>query len=223
MPLEQSKKGMDFNMKKFAREFFKLFWIFVFGCIMGYVMEVIFNFVRTGEFETRQGLIYGPFAPVYGIGTLAFYLILPKFKKMWQVFLVSGVLGGVTEYLCSYFQEKLFGTISWDYSNQLLNFNGRTSILYCIVWGALGVAFIKFVYPYFDKIFDKVLYKIGTKVITAFAVVFMIFNISISSLAAQREYERREHIEAGSRMDVFLDEHFPDEILDEVYRNRIER
>lgn len=210
-------------MKKFAREFFKLFWIFVFGCIMGYVMEVIFNFVRTGEFETRQGLIYGPFAPVYGIGTLVFYLILPKFKKMWQVFLVSGVLGGVTEYLCSYFQEKLFGTISWDYSNQFLNFNGRTSILYCLVWGALGVVFIKFVYPYFDKIFDKVLYKIGTKVITAFAVVFMIFNISISSLAAQREYERREHIEAGSRMDVFLDEHFPDEILDEVYRNRIEK
>ena len=211
------------NMKKFAREFLKLFWIFVFGCIMGYVMEVIFNFVRTGEFETRQGLIYGPFAPVYGIGTLVFYLILPKFKKMWQVFLVSGVLGGVTEYLCSYFQEKLFGTISWDYSNQFFNFNGRTSILYCLVWGALGVAFIKFVYPYFDKIFDKVLYKIGTKVITAFAVVFMIFNISISSLAAQREYERREHIEAGSRMDVFLDEHFPDEILDEVYRNRIEK
>ena len=210
-------------MKKFAREFLKLFWIFVFGCIMGYVMEVIFNFVRTGEFETRQGLIYGPFAPVYGIGTLAFYLILPKFKKMWQVFLVSGVLGGVTEYLCSFFQEKLFGTISWDYSNQLFNFNGRTSILYCLVWGALGVAFIKFVYPYFDKIFVKVLYKIGTKVITAFAVVFMIFNISISSLAAQREYERREHIEAGSRMDVFLDEHFPDEILDEVYRNRIEK
>lgn len=223
MPLEQSKKGMDFNMKKFAREFFKLFWIFVFGCIMGYVMEVIFNFVRTGEFETRQGLIYGPFAPVYGIGTLVFYLILPKFKKMWQVFLVSGVLGGVTEYLSSYFQEKLFGTISWDYSNQFLNFNGRTSILYCLVWGALGVVFIKFVYPYFDKIFDRVLYKIGTKVITAFAVGFMIFNISISSLAAQREYERREHIEAGSRMDVFLDEHFPDEILDEVYRNRIER
>lgn len=210
-------------MKKIAREFLKLFWIFVFGCIMGYVMEVIFNFVRTGEFETRQGLIYGPFAPVYGIGTLAFYLILPKFKKMWKVFLVSGVLGGVTEYLCSYFQEKLFGTISWDYSNQLFNFNGRTSILYCLVWGALGVAFIKLVYPYFDKIFDKVLYKIGTKVITAFAVVFMIFNISISSLAAQREYERREHIEAGSRMDVFLDEHFPDEILDEVYRNRIEK
>lgn len=210
-------------MKKITREFLKLFWIFVFGCIMGYIMEVVFNLVRTGEYETRQGLIYGPFAPVYGIGTLAFYLILPKFKKIWQVFFVSGALGGITEYLCSYFQEKLFGTISWDYSNQVFNFNGRTSILYCIVWGALGVVFIKFVYPYFDKIFDKVLYKVGAKIITAFAVVFMIFNISISSLAVQREYERRENIEAESKMDIFLDKHFPDDILDGVYKNRIEK
>lgn len=98
---------------------------------MGYVMEVIFNFVRTGEFETRQGLIYGPFAPVYGIGTLVFYLILPKFKKMWQVFLVSGVLGGVTEYLCSYFQENYLeqyhGTILTNFLILMVE------LAYCIV------------------------------------------------------------------------------------------
>ena len=209
--------------KKITYEFFKLFWIFVIGCLLGYIMEVVFNFVRTGEFETRQGLIYGPFAPVYGLGMLAFYVILPHLKKVWQVFLASSILGGVTEYLCSYFQERWFGTVSWDYSNQFLNFNGRTSILYCIIWGALGVVFIKLVYPYFEKIFDKVLYKVGTKIITAFAIAFMIFNISISSLAAQREYERREHIEAHSEMDVFLDEHYPDEVLDKVYRNRQDR
>lgn len=209
--------------KRFAYQFSKLFWVFVIGCFMGYIIEVAFTFARTGKFETRQGLIYGPLAPVYGLGTLTFYLILPRFKNVWQVFLASSILGGVTEYLCSYFQEKLFGTVSWDYSDQFLNFNGRTSILYCIVWGVLGIVFIKLIYPYFEKIFDKVLYKIGTKIITAFAIVFMIFNISISSLAAQREYERREHIEADSEIDYFLDEHYPDEILDKVYINRIER
>ncbi len=209
--------------KKITYEFFKLFWVFVIGCFMGYIIEVVFNYVRTGNFETRQGLIYGPLAPVYGLGTLVFYLILPKFKKVWQAFLVSSILGGITEYLCSYFQEKVFGTVSWDYSNQLLNFNGRTSIIYCLAWGLLGVIFIKLIYPYFEKIFDKVLYKIGTKIITAFAIVFMIFNISISSLAAQREYERREHIKANSEIDYFLDEYYPDEVLDKVYRNRQDR
>ena len=209
--------------KKITYEFFKLFWVFVIGCFMGYIIEVVFNYVRTGNFETRQGLIYGPLAPVYGLGTLVFYLILPKFKKVWQAFLVSSILGGITEYLCSYFQEKVFGTVSWDYSNQLLNFNGRTSIIYCLAWGLLGVIFIKLIYPYFEKIFDKVLYKIGTKIITAFAILFMIFNISISSLAAQREYERREHIKANSEIDYFLDEYYPDEVLDKVYRNRQDR
>lgn len=205
------------------KKFIKLFWVFVIGCLLGYIMEVVFNFVRTGEFETRQGLIFGPFAPVYGIGTLAFYLILPKMRNSLQVFVTSSILGGVTEYLCSYFQEKMFGTVSWDYSNQFLNFNGRTSILYCIVWGILGVVFIKIVYPYFEKFFNKFLYRIGTRVITIFAVVFMVFNISISSLAAQREYERRENIEANGEIDEFLDEYFPDKVLDKVYRNRINR
>ena len=51
----------------------------------------------------------------------------------------------------------------------------------------------------------------------------MIFNISISSLAAQREYERREHIKANSEIDYFLDEYYPDEVLDKVYRNRQDR
>ena len=69
------------------KKFIKLFWVFVIGCLLGYIMEVVFNFVRTGEFETRQGLIFGPFAPVYGIGTLAFYLILPKMRNSLQVLL----------------------------------------------------------------------------------------------------------------------------------------
>ena len=211
------------KIKRVVYEFLKLFWVFVIGCFMGYIIEVTFNFVRTGNFETRQGLIYGPLAPVYGLGTLVFYLVLPKFKKVWQVFLVSGILGGITEYLCSYFQEKVFGTVSWDYTNQILNFNGRTSIIYCLAWGALGVIFIKLIYPYFENIFDKVLYKIGTKIITAFAIVFMIFNISISSLAAQREHERRDNIKADSEMDYFLDEYYPDEVLDKVYKNRQDR
>ncbi|MFR1475096.1 MAG: putative ABC transporter permease [Hydrogeniiclostridium mannosilyticum] len=43
------------------------------------------------------------------------------------------------EYIFSWAQEKLFGTISWEYSNEALNINGRTSIWYafagaCFPW-----------------------------------------------------------------------------------------
>ena len=55
----------------------KIFWVFILGCLIGYIMEVSLNIYLTKNFETRQGLIYGPLAPVYGLGTLSFYLILP--------------------------------------------------------------------------------------------------------------------------------------------------
>ena len=45
----------------------------------------------------------------------------------------------------SYFQELLFGTISWDYSNLWFNINGRTSLLHCTYWGIGGVLFMKYV------------------------------------------------------------------------------
>lgn len=205
------------------KKFFKIFWVFIIGCLAGYVLEVTWHFILTQGFQTRQGLIYGPFAPVYGLGTLAFYLVLPKIKNIFNVFWVSAVLGGATEYFCSFFQEKLFGTISWDYSDLFMNIGGRTSIMYCILWGILGVIFIKLIYPYIEKLFDKMNMTVIKKFVTALAVIFMIFNISISSLAARRQYERREHIAPENEIDEFLDEHYPDEFMNKVYANKIDK
>lgn len=205
------------------KKFFKIFWVFIIGCLAGYILEVTWHFILTRGFQTRQGLIYGPFAPVYGLGTLAFYLVLPKIKNIFNIFWVSALLGGITEYLCSYFQERLFGTISWDYSGLFMNLDGRTSITYCILWGILGILFVKFIYPYIEKLFNKMNMTVITKFVTAFAVVFMVFNISISSLAARRQYERREHIAPQNDIDEFLDEHYPDEFMNKVFANKIDK
>lgn len=68
------------------------------------------------------------------------------------------IMGGTLEYLCSFFQEILFGTISWNYSDLFLNLNGRTSILYCFYWGIIAVVFLKVVYPWLQKI-EPLIYK----------------------------------------------------------------
>lgn len=210
-------------MNENIRNIFKIFWIFILGCLIGYVMEVSLNIFLTKNFETRQGLIYGPLAPVYGLGTLAFYLILPRIKGIFNIFLTSGIVGGMVEYLCSYFQERWFGTISWDYSNLFLNINGRTSIMYCILWGILGIIFIKLLYPYIEKLFDKFITRTSTKIVTTFAIAFMVFNISISSMAAKRQYERRENIKPQNDIDQFLDIYYPDEYMNKVFANKIEK
>ena len=59
-------------------EIIKIFWIFVIISIFGCILETIVCFVQKGHFEIRQGVIYGPFIPVYGAGAVIYYLLVPK-------------------------------------------------------------------------------------------------------------------------------------------------
>ena len=50
--------------------FYKLFWVFFIGCFAGVVLETIYCLIQRGHYESRVGLIYGPFNLVYGVGAL---------------------------------------------------------------------------------------------------------------------------------------------------------
>ena len=83
-------------------EVFKIFIIFMIGSIIGYIVEMIVALVQNGHFVSRQGLLYGPFTPVYGIGILVYYIFFKfvKTRNKGIVFISSMILGGITEYLC---------------------------------------------------------------------------------------------------------------------------
>ena len=208
--------------EKWIDQFIKVFWVFIIGSIIGYVVEMIVGFVQNGHFVSRQGLLFGPFAQVYGLGILAYYFVVPKIKGGYgKIFLTTMVLGGIVEYLCSYFQEVFFGTISWDYSNLWFNINGRTSLLHCIYWGIGGVLFMKYIMPVIDYI-DKIIKNQYFRMITVLFAVFMLFNISVSSMAAIRQDERNRQIAASNNIDVFFDTYYSDEVMDVIYENKIE-
>lgn len=203
-------KGMCFS---------KIFWIFIFGCIFGCVMEMTLHFIQhNGELVSRKGLIYGPFNPVYGIGAVLFTVCLYKRKNIFAIFLLSAILGGTFEFLCSYLQEKIFGTISWDYSNEPLNIGGRTSAIYMFYWGCLGVVFNKIVYPFLSKLIEKVPIKIGN-IATRVMVIFMIIDCIISFAASLRQEERKEGIKPQNEVEEIIDERYPDSRMDEIYEN----
>ena len=208
--------------EKYINEMIKIFWVFIIGSIIGYIVEMIVGFVQNGHFVSRQGLVFGPFAQVYGLGILVYYIVVPKIKGGYlKIFLVTMVLGGIVEYLCSYFQEVLFGTISWDYSHLWFNINGRTSLLHCTYWGIGGVLFMKYIMPFRENI-GKVIKNNYFKTVTALFAIFMIFNISVSSMAAIRQDERNREIAASSNIDAFFDKYYSDEVMDEIYENKIE-
>lgn len=212
---------MKEKIEKLIKFSMKIFWIFVIGSIFGFFAEMLYTLVYTRTLEIRQGLIYGPFVQVYGMGAMAYYLLVSKIQEPKKLFFSGMIMGGVLEYLCSFFQEIFWGTVSWEYSHLFMNFNGRTSLLYCFYWGIIAVAYLKIFYPLFQKL-DSFIEKKGIKIFTVFFMLFMTFDIVISCMAADRQQKRREHLPPANAIEVFLDEHYPDELMNRVYNNKKE-
>ena len=202
----------------------KIFLIFMIGSIIGYIVEMIVALVQEGHLESRQGVLYGPLTPIYGVGIVAYYICFNKIKTRdkKKVFLISMLVGGTIEYLCSFLQEKIFGTVSWDYSNWILNINGRTTLIHCTYWGLAGILYILLIEPLIPKI-ENLIQKNSVKMITGGVAILMVFNITISSMAAIRQKERKYNIEPTSRIDAFLDENYPDEYMNKIFANKIEK
>ena len=212
---------VEIEKKSKFNEFIKIFVIFMIGSVLGYIVEMIVGLVQNGHFVSRQGLIYGPFTPVYGIGILVYYLFfsIVNARNKGYIFISAMILGGITEYLCSYIQEKIFGTVSWDYSNWIFNINGRTTLIHCTYWGLAGLLYTSYIKPLIPKI-EEFIKNHKVKAMASMIAVFMVFNITISSMAAIRQNERINNIPASGNVDIFLDNMYPDEYMDEVFENK---
>ena len=200
--------------------FYKLFWVFFIGCFAGVVLETIYCLIQRGHYESRVGLIYGPFNLVYGVGALCLSGALYRFRNRGRVFSFVGgfIVGSVVEYACSWFQEVCFGSTSWDYSNMPYNLNGRICLLYSIFWGILGIFWIKDIYPRMAKWILKIPNKVG-KPLTWVLLVFMVFNSVMTLFTSLRWTARREGIEPRNAFEAYLDEHYPDERMQKIFAN----
>lgn len=205
--------------KKIINYSIKIFWIFVIGSIFGFFAEMLYALVYTRTLEIRQGLIYGPFIQIYGMGAVAYYILISNIQEPKKAFISGMLMGGCLEYLCSFFQELFFGTISWDYSHLFMNLNGRTSLLYCVYWGIIAILYLKVIYPAFQKM-EPLTKKVGVRIFTMFFMMFMTFDIVISCMAGNRQQERRQNVPADGLVDEFLDHTYPDERLDKIYNNK---
>ncbi len=198
--------------------FTKLFCLFVIGSFIGTLMETVWAIFEEGHFEVRVGMVYGPFIPVYGGGACFLTIILYKLYKLSDtfIFIISAVVGAGFEYFCSWFQETIFGTVSWDYSNTAFNLDGRTNLMYALIWGFLGLVWVRYLYPWASKLIEKIPKRTGS-VITTFLLVFMLFNAFMSVSATARWQAREEGISASNAFERYLDKHFDDEKMNFLF------
>ena len=200
--------------------FYKVALICIAGSFAGVVVEILWCLFRNGYIESRSGLVYGPFNPVYGIGAVVMTLALYRYRNRSSSisFFGGAVVGSVIEYLLSWGQETLFGSTSWDYSRMPFNLDGRICLLYSLFWGILGVLWIKSLYPRVAQVILKIPNRFG-KVLTWVLTIFMVFDCAMSLLAVDRWSERVRGETPVSAVDVFFDEHFPDSRMERIYAN----
>lgn len=208
--------------KHFAQgiNFYKIFLICFIGSFVGVVLEMLWCLITNGYIESRAGLVYGPLNLLYGAGAVALTLALYKYRNRsgWISFIGGMIVGSVVEYICSWGQELVFGSRSWDYSHMPFNLNGRICLLYSILWGVLGLLWIKNIYPRMAKWILKIPNKAG-KIVTWVLVVFMVFNSVVTMVTMTRWTQRIKGHEASNGFERLIDERFPNERMEKIFAN----
>lgn len=144
-------------------------------------METLYCYITTGEWESRKGLIWGPFCPIYGVGAIILIVLLDKWKEhKIGLFIAGTVIGNIIEYSLSYIMEAMYGTRFWDYSYISNNLNGRICIMYSFYWGILAILVICGIKPLCDKVIEKISLSSRNKIaaiVLAFFIVDTIFTV----------------------------------------------
>ena len=204
--------------------FYKLFWLFLIGAVLGDLVETVFCRLTAGVWMSRSSLVWGPFSIVWGLAIAAATALLYKDREKpdRHLFFIGTVLGGAYEYVCSVFTELVLGTVFWDYSEIPFNLGGRINLLYCFFWGIAAVIWIKGLYPFFSRWIEKIPVLWGY-ILTWVLAVFMAANIVVSSMALIRYDRRSEGMQADNVIEKLLDEHFDDERMKRIYPNALAR
>ena len=144
-----------------------VFLLFIIYSFIGWVIEVIDAYIKTGKFVNR-GFLIGPYCPVYGIGCTLMIILLSKYlDDIVVLFFMCIVTFSILEYMTSFAMEKLFKARWWDYSNKRFNINGRICLETMIPFG-LGGVFVMYVV---NPVIMYVLTSMPDILLTIFSIV----------------------------------------------------
>ena len=192
--------------------------VFILGSIIGTWYEEILHLVNNGYFQSRHGVLYGPFNPLYGAGAVFFLACLYRFKEWYHVWTYGAILGGFFEYMASVLQQVFTGSVSWDYTDRITNIDGRTTVLYSIFWGFLALVLVKGLYPLMVKWLDRVPKNYG-QLVTRVFMIFLTLNMLLSYTVLIRQGLRAKGYEPVTPIGQFYDWYYTDEKIQEKFPN----
>lgn len=136
---------------------------FLIYSMIGYILETT---LKTFVFKNmNNGIMYGPWIPVYGLGSVLIIIIMrlvfnrikvSRWLKIFLVFLISMIVLSLIELLGGILIEKIFNKVFWDYSDLKFNFGHYIALEISLIWGVMSLVVIYIIKPIIDKIIKKI-------------------------------------------------------------------
>ena len=199
-----------------------LFWLFLFGSLLGFLLEGLWNIAMRGSWANHAATVWGPFCIIYGLGAVAMYTLSFPLRERSVVvqFVIYATAGSLLEFSASLFQELCFGSTSWDYSDQFLNVGGRISLRMTLLWGILGLIFSLCIFPLATALLAYTHSK-GWNVACGLLSVMMAANLLLTAAAVRRWHDRLEAIPAANNWEAYLDQTYDDRTMEEIFSNMV--
>lgn len=149
--------------------------LFFLLAMVGWLWEVTLHVIQGGGLVNR-GVLYGPWLPIYGAGSVMFLVLLNRFRgRIWLEFTLAAALAGVVEYATSWYLELAHGGVRWwDYSGYYLNLNGRICAEGLLLFGMGGLAVVYVVAPRVDSVLRRIKARWKVPVVVALSALFIL-------------------------------------------------
>lgn len=152
------------------------------GCILGYILETTMKtFFNPGM---NNGILYGPWIPVYGFGiTLSSFVTNKIFKsrkfnnpsKIIISFLILFTTITIVEELGGLLIEAVFNKTFWSYKSKKFNIGPYISLEMSLLWSFLSLLFVWELKPLLD-IYIKKIPRILTIILLAIHLIDIIIT-----------------------------------------------
>ena len=202
--------------------FYQYVIIFLTASVLGLVIETVYTFITFGIVESRVGLVWGPFSPLYGVGAVLLTVVLWPIRKRpaWQLFFYSAFLGGILEQTAGWSMEHFAHLQSWTYLGLPDHITQWVAWRFLIMWGVLGVVWCRVIMP-------EMIYRIGgpttrrQRVLVALLTAFISLDIVMTVACFWRAGQRSEGLPPRNPFEAYVDTHFDDDFMARTFENMV--
>ena len=196
--------------------------LFVVGSMAGLLLEEIWMLITAGLTESRVGLVWGPFSPLYGAGAVLLTLISYQLRRRHAPnvvgFCISAVVGGLLEEITGWGMLTFFHMQSWTYAFLPDHITEFVAWRFLFFWGLLGLIWCRFVMP-------RALYHIGEPTSKRQAIfitlisLYLVADIGMTVACFMRATARDVGIPPQNTFEQWVDMHYSNEFISARFQN----